>query len=192
MRGCRPLSNKEVSQVKKYFAQKTSKHSKRNLALFLLGVKAGFRISEILSLRLKDVFDNGEIARRVTVARRNMKRKLEGRSVILNDEARQAIAEHIQAERLQPADFLFKSQKSQSAITKTQAYRLLISAFRACGIAGNTGTHSMRKTFAANIHLALGGDVFKTQQALGQKNISSTICYLSFREDEIEKAIEAL
>ena len=54
---------------------------------------------------------------------------------------------------------------------------------------GNLGTHSMRKTFAKNVHRRLGNDLFKTKQALGQKNIAATIHYMSFLDEEIDRAI---
>jgi site-specific recombinase XerD len=50
----------------------------------------------------------------------------------------------------------------------------------------------MRKTFANRVHVLLGRDLVKTQRALGHKNINSTVCYLSFLEDEIDAATLAL
>ncbi len=54
------------------------------------------------------------------------------------------------------------------------------------------GTHAMRKTFANKVHVLLGRDLAKTQRALGHKNVSSTVSYLSFLEEEIDEAILAL
>jgi hypothetical protein len=53
------------------------------------------------------------------------------------------------------------------------------------------GTHSMRKTFANRVSHQLNHDLVKTQRAMGQKNINSTVAYLSFVEDEIDQAILA-
>jgi site-specific recombinase XerD len=50
----------------------------------------------------------------------------------------------------------------------------------------------MRKTFANKVYDALGHDLIKTQRALGHKNINSTACYLSFREEDIDAAILAI
>jgi len=36
---------------------------------------------------------------------------------------------------------------------------------------------------------AFGGDIFKIKKAMGHKNINSTVAYLSFNEEDIEKAI---
>jgi excisionase family DNA binding protein len=54
---------------------------------------------------------------------------------------------------------------------------------------GKVATHSMRKTFADRVYEALGRDIFRTQKALGHRNINSTVQYLSFKEQDIEAAI---
>jgi integrase len=58
-----------------------------------------------------------------------------------------------------------------------------------CEISGQLGTHSMRKTFARNVHERLGNDLAKTKKALGHKNISATMHYMSFMDEEIDRAI---
>jgi hypothetical protein len=49
MKGCRPLTEAEVALVRRSFG---GRYGRRDRALFLLGVKSGFRISELLSLRV--------------------------------------------------------------------------------------------------------------------------------------------
>jgi integrase len=56
-------------------------------ALFVVGHRTGFRISELLSLKVGDVQQHGKIVDRVTVQRRHMKKKTEGRTVALHPEA---------------------------------------------------------------------------------------------------------
>ena len=53
MKGSRPLTNREVDVVLESF---TGRHAIRNRALFVLGIKSGFRVSEFLSLRIGDVW----------------------------------------------------------------------------------------------------------------------------------------
>ena len=69
MRGCRPLTDEEVYDVARSF---WGEHARRDKALFLLGVKSGFRISELLSLRARDVRQAGRLVDRVTIERRHM------------------------------------------------------------------------------------------------------------------------
>lgn len=194
MKGCRPLSEPEVAAVLEALS---GPYALRDRALFLLGVKSGFRISELLSLRLLDVMRTGKLLDRVGVARRNMKKKLEGRTVLLHPEARAALelwVEELRAQGHMTSDtFVFQSRKGRnSALSRVQAYRILQAAYERAGVEGQTGTHSMRKTFANNIHERLGRDLLKTQKALGHRNINSTVSYLSFQQEEIDEAILGL
>jgi len=191
MRGCRPLNDDEVYDVSRSF---WGEHARRDKALFLLGVKSGFRISELLSLRLRDVLQAGRLVERVSVARRNMKKKLEGRTVLLHPEARAALAAWLeelgQYAELIGDTFVFQSRKGGNRpISRVQAYRILHEACDACELTGKLGTHSMRKTFANKVYDALDNDLVKTQRALGHRNVNSTVQYLSFREEEIDEAI---
>ncbi len=194
MKGCRPLEELEVEAVLAAF---DGPYADRDRALFLLGVKSGFRISELLSLRLLDVMRAGRLLDRVAVARCNMKKKVEGRSVLLHPGAKEALGvwiEQLRTSGYMTSDtFVFQSRKGRNAaMSRVQAYRVLQEAYERAGVEGHTGTHSMRKTFANNVHEKLGRDILKTQKALGHKNINSTVSYLSFREEEIDEAILGL
>lgn len=168
----------------------------RDRALFILGVKSGFRVSELLSLCIGDVVKNGRLVERVTVDRQHMKKKIEGRTVILNAEARDALALWIAVLQEQGATRsspVFRSRKGADLpISRKHAWRILTEAYAANELTGTLGTHAMRKTFANRVHVLLGRDLVKTQRALGHKNINSTVSYLSFLEEEIDAAILAL
>ena len=56
MKGTRPLDNDEIGRVSAAF---TGTFEVRNRSLFMLGVSTGGRISELLSLRIGDVYQNG-------------------------------------------------------------------------------------------------------------------------------------
>ena len=194
MKGCRPLSDEEVDVIAKSFG---GQFADRDRALFLLGVKSGFRISELLSLRLADVLQAGRIVDRVTVQRRNMKKKTEGRTVLLHPEAKAALAEwvrQLKADGYMTDDaFVFQSRKGQNRpINRQQAWSILREAYQTNELGGKLGTHSMRKTFADRIYDRLGRDLVKTARALGHRNINSTVSYLSFREEDIDAAILAM
>ena len=55
MKGTRPLSNDEIRKVATSFR---GNYATRNRGLFVLGVSTGGRISELLSLRIGDVYQN--------------------------------------------------------------------------------------------------------------------------------------
>jgi len=187
MKGCRPLTDSEIATVKDGFLRN------RDKALFILGLKTGLRISELLSLKVGDVYLHGRIGDVVYVERKHMKKKLEGRAIPLHQDAKGALSVWIKelekAGKADPSSPLFKSRKGQSAITRVQAFRVLTDVYEANGLMGKLGTHSMRKTFADRMYDRLGHDLIKVQRALGHKCINSTVSYLSFREEEITEAI---
>lgn len=194
MKGCRPLNDQEVKLVTMSFG---GKYATRDKALLLLGLKSGFRISELLSLRLSDVFRAGRMVDRVTVQRRHMKKKTESRTVLLHPEAKETLDKWINelnANGHIPADsFVFRSRRGRNRpITRMHAWRILKEAYESNEMTGKLGTHSMRKTFADRIYDKLDRDLVKTQKALGHRNINSTVQYLSFREEEIDEAILAI
>ena len=193
MKGCRPLQDAEIKAVLESFS---GDNAARDRALFLLGVRSGFRISEILSLTVGDLLQGGRMVERVAVRRCHMKKRIEGRAVLLHPEARAALelwlAELAAAGHSAPETYAFRSRKGENApIGRIQAWRVLNSHYAELGLTGKLGTHSMRKTFANKVYERLGHDLVRTQRALGHLNINSTVQYLSFREEDIDAAILA-
>lgn len=188
MKGCRPLTHEEAELVAKSFR---GRFAIRDRALFLLGCKTGYRVSELISLRIGDVVQAGRVVDAVYVARGAMKGQVEGRAVPLNPVAKQAIRSLLHELRGASDDsFLFRSRKgANEPISRFQAHRVLKAACCRAGLTGKLGTHTMRKTFANKVYDRLGGDLVKVQRAMGHRNINSTVAYLSFRQEDIDEAI---
>lgn len=191
MAGARPLTGDEIADVRDSFG---GMFAARDRAMFMLGVMAGFRISEILSLRIKDVMRHGKLLDRITVERRYMKGKKQSRTVPLHSIAKEALESWIlQMDTSSPNTYVFQSRKGKNRpISRVQAHRILAEVFDSLELDGKLGTHVMRKTFANNVHQKLGHDIFKTQRALGHRNIGTTVKYLAFTESEIDDAIRSL
>jgi integrase len=204
MRGCRPLTDEEVSIISRSFG---GTYAKRNKALFVVGHRTGFRISELLSLTVGDVLQHGRIGDHLTVQRKHMKGgkagKTSSRTVALHPEARAALSVWLEAltkllkGALDPMTPVFcsrvrdKDTGLRRHISREQAWRILKEAFSSNELSGKLGTHAMRKTFANRMYDKLNRDLVKVQRAMGHANINSTVQYLSFREEEIDAAILA-
>jgi integrase len=191
MKGSRPLTDSEIQGVLDSFS---GENRLRDRCLFTLGIKSGFRISELLSLRIGDLVQGGRVADRVGVSRAHMKNKQEGRCVILHPQAKAAIVERIaeltERGQGQPETYVFRSQRGGNvALGRIGGWCVLKKAYNSLGLTGKISTHSMRKTFADRIYERLNHDLVKTASALGHKNIQSSISYLSFKEEEVEQAI---
>jgi site-specific recombinase XerD len=187
MKGCRPLTETEKTQVLNSIS---GRHQLRDKLIVTFGIYAGFRISEILSLRVKDVFQNGVVPNHVTVQRRNVKGRREGRTVVMHQMIKDAVIQYLLANLGLSSDSpLFLNQGGKKAISRQQAWNIVESAFSACGLTGTLGTHSLRKTFALNAYQKSGHCLLKTKKALGHTDIRTTEKYLSFAESEVEDLI---
>lgn len=194
MTGCRPLTENEVTEIKESFG---GMYENRNRALFVLGINTGFRISELLSIKIKDVWNGSRVLDYVTVQRGFMKKKEKGRTVKLNRTAKEILKAWIQempdrfSGEITGDDYLFRSRKG-NAISRQQAHEVLKDVYDACELDGTVATHSLRKTFAERVREHSGGDLATIKEMLGHKNIQSTQHYLGVSQSDMDSIIDAL
>jgi len=187
MAGCRSLTELETVLVMDQL------HSKRDQALFILGLKTGYRISELLSLKISDVYDSAtsQVLARIRVQKRNVKGKTASREVAVHPLAKEAILSLVQSHStIDGATFLFKSRNGvNEPISRHGAHKVLKQAYAAAGLSGSLATHTMRKTFAGKVYKALSHDLNATKEALGHSSILNTVKYLAVNQDEIDQAV---
>ena len=90
MKGTRPLDNHEIRRVSAAF---TGTFEVRNRGLFMIGVSTGGRISELLSLRISDVYQNKKPVTDLLFDKSIVKGKETSRAVPVNVDGRLAITE---------------------------------------------------------------------------------------------------
>lgn len=190
MLGCRALSPKEVQLI-------SNELSLRNRCIFILGIRTGFRIRELLSLDIQDVLDErGNIRGTVKVYSRNVKGKTGSQAVPLHDDAKDAIRAYLKEFPGRANDPLFRSVKSGRfpggmKLEYTVYNKALKAACLRAEVDGmRVSTHSQRKTFASNLYKALNGDVFKLQRAMRHSSVNSTAAYIEVNELEVMDAIK--
>jgi integrase len=181
----RPFTESEFSLLSAYFsaAKKT-----RNLLLLKLGCGSGYRISELLALRVRDVWTGSEVARELTIARRNLKggrgayhRSVRGRRVPLAEPVRDAIRDHLaRIGTDNPDRALFSTTYAKGEpMDRSAVFRVLTEACRRCGIdTTRISTHSLRKTFVGRIYKASNHDLIATQRIVGHTSPATTARYL--------------
>jgi len=193
MKGTRPLTTDEIIAVSNQF---DGTYEVRNRSLFLLGVSVGGRISELLALRLSDVWQNNQPVSDLLFEKGMVKGKETARMIPVNADGRQAITELIQWHKeqfseLDPRRPLFTSRKHNKAISRVQAHRILEKAFQTAGLNGKLATHSMRKTYAQRLYDATG-DIFMVKEALGHKSVETTKQYLGVSYAKMQAASRAI
>lgn len=190
----RDLKDSEIALILEHLP------SLRDRCLFILGIKTGFRISELLSLTVKDILDQTtnhglcSIKDTLTVKRQDMKGKHSSRTVPLHPDAKYILEEYL---RSFPDNGMLTSLTKGDLymrlfpIGRYHAWRVIKQAALDAGIPGPISTHSMRKSFGMKVYNHTGKNVVAAQRALGHKSLASTGHYLSIGEDEINEAILA-
>ena len=193
MKGTRPLTTEEIIKVSEQF---DGMFSRRNRSLFMLGVSVGGRISELLALRISDVWQNEQPVTDLLFEKDIVKGKETARMVPVNADGQQAICDIVRWHEQQYEDPekrrpLFPSRKFGNALSRSQAHRILCEAFQQAGLNGKLATHSLRKTFAQRIYDA-SGDLFLVKELLGHKSVETTKQYLGVSYRKMQRATEAI
>lgn len=201
MIGCRPLSDEEINKISKYFEttigdeyQDEFNLQMRNRTLLFFGLYTGFRISETLSLNIGDVIESGKILPNCYVKKHNMKGKISGRNVQLNDKCQEVLvnyANHYNLWNKNPNIALWFSRKSDRMSEKA-AYNVYHKIFAECEIRGKLGTHTSRKTFAKKCFNSLDRNIFDLQKAMGHRSVASTQSYIESNDEKVSDAIANL
>ena len=195
MKGTRPLDNTEIRKVSVAF---DGKYAIRDRSLFMLGVSVGGRISELLALKVGDVWQNGSPVSDLLFDRNIVKGGEVSRAVPVNVDGRQAIEDliswHIEIygniDAVRP---LFPSRKGQGSkpMTRISAHRSLKPAFEAAGLNGKLSTHTLRKSYAQRLYEQTN-DIYAVQEMLGHKSVVTTQQYLGVNYASVRDASEAM
>ena len=195
MKGTRPLDNSEIMLVSACF---DGTFEARNRGLFMLGVSTGGRISELLSLQISDVYQNGAAVTDLLFDKSIVKGGEVSRAVPVNRDGRQAIENLVswhneQYGKLDVTRPLFPSRSGQGMkrMSRRTVHYVLKAAFIAAGLNGHLATHSMRKSFAQRLYDRTS-DIFAVQEMLGHKAVSTTQKYLGVNYANIKEAVEQM
>ena len=195
MKGTRPLDNDEIRRVAAAF---TGTYEVRNRGLFMLGVSTGGRISELLSLRVGDVYQNKNPVTDLLYGKAIVKGGEVSRSVPVNADGRKAIDELVTWHRQHYRSVaskrpLFPSRHKSGTVPmhRQTAHAILKTAFIEAELNGKLATHSLRKSFAQRLYDKTG-DIYLVQELLGHRNISTTQKYLGVNYADAKAAVEAI
>lgn len=174
-----PIRNKDtIERVKNILKAKNY----RDFLLFVIGTNTGFRISDLLKLKVIDVKDKTHIEIREEKTNKSNR-------IVINDYLKQCLDKHIKD--MQNDDYLFHSRKGiNQPMTRTQAYRIINSACSNAGIMDKIGTHTLRKTFGYH-HYQQFKDVAILQHIFNHSAPSVTLRYIGINDDEKDRTIRS-
>jgi Integrase len=173
-----PIRDKE--KIKQMYYYLNGKDPKYGL-MFKYGLNTGLRISDILPLRMKDVFkENGEFKDYLSI---NEQKTGKIKKIKLNNAIRKNLKSYVKERNLSGESYLFYSNKSGSHIQRIQAYKVLKEAATICGVE-NFGTHSMRKTWGYWTYKASKYNIGLIMETFNHSSQSITLRYIGVNQDQ--------
>lgn len=160
----------------------------RDYLLYSLGINTGLRISDLLSLRVGDVFDQGKPRRYLRLRERKTGKE---QRIAINEGASMAL-KHFAAHRpnQEPWKPLFASERrKEKPISYVQAWRIIKAACEAAGLRRGIGTHSLRKTWGYHARKQ-GVGIELIQAKFGHSSPRETARYIGITSDEIQAVEE--
>lgn len=178
----------KIVEVQTFLANKR----KRDELLFCFGIYTGLRISDILPVKVSDVF-NKDVFFVVEIKTKKSKKKSRTytvkRRVPIVTPLKKMITAYCQG--LNDEEYLFKSRQGRNQpITRVRAYDILREAAKACGLS-EIGTHTLRKTFGYHIYQE-DKDVALLQDIFGHSKPYITLKYIGVNQDAIDQAYNKL
>ena len=165
----------------------TTRQSKQNKAIYLLGYRAGLRVGSIAGLRLDDVLDSSGNLKEVVELRREIVKNRKNYAVYLvHPELREALLDYLEARPEAEVDNLFVSQKQTGFSANALSHKML-KLFRDAGFDG-ASSHSMRRSFATNC-IRAGVDIVSLQTLMNHASIQQTSEYVFTNDETLMKAV---
>lgn len=197
MKGTRPLNNAEIRSVRDAF---DGTFTVRNRSLFMLGVSVGGRVSELLALKVEDVWQNNSPVKDFQFDKAIVKGGEMSRTIPVNKDGMRAISDIIRWHNdryggIDPSRPLFPSRKSAGgkikAANRQVVHKILKDAFIKAGLNGKLATHTMRKSFAQRFYQKVR-DIYMLSDLLGHKNVTTTQAYIGINYSDARQAVEAM
>ena len=170
----------------------------RDRVMFALGIYMGRRISDLVSLNVRDVAYIDRKGRLCICERLVIQERKTGKfaDLVIHPKVRRILSKYLRQRRKHCETLgallnepLLKSKKSrrngQYRITRRHALRVLTNAAHDCGLNYKIGTHSLRKTFGY-IH---GTSIELIQKMLNHSSPEVTLSYIGITRDDMDEAM---
>ncbi len=158
----------------------------RNRAIIETLYGCGLRVSELVNLKLSELFFNEDI---VSVTGKGNKQRL----VPLGEEAKKSILLYLQYDRvkIEPVkgseDILFLNRRGRK-LSRQMIFIMIKNLVEKAGIRKSISPHTFRHSFATHL-VQNGADLRAVQDLLGHASIITTEIYTHLNREDLRKAI---
>jgi len=185
MNTVQPLRDKkDIEKMKSYLKDRNP----RDYLMFMIGISSALRISDILKLKVSNVWDGKKVKSHIDIRE---KKTDKGKRFAISPNLEKALRDYIKSNQLSPDDYLVTSKKpdkdgNRKPISRQQAHEILSNAADWIGIKDAVSTHTMRKTwgywaYKSGVSLAL------IMEALNHSSIANTKKYLGITQDDLDE-----
>ncbi len=175
----RPLKPKDVWAIR---VRLQLKNRERDLALFNLAINSKLRGCDLVRLQVDDVCAGGRVRDRATIVQKKTGRPVQFE---ITEQTRASIQRWLPSVEARHGQYLFPSRfRAQPHLSTRQYARIVHAWVESAGLDSSAyGTHSMRRTKAAQIYKKTG-NLRAVQLLLGHTKLESTVRYLGIEVDD--------
>ena len=172
----RPLKPKEVWNIR---ARLQIDARRRDLAMFNLAIDSKLRGCDLVSLKIDDLCVGGRLRDRATIIQKKTGRPVQFE---LTDQTRASIEDWLAVLKIRDGRFLFPSRVHEQPHISTRQYARIVHGWvKSAGLDDSAyGTHSMRRTKAAQIYKKTG-NLRAVQLLLGHTRLEAPFAISALR-----------
>lgn len=180
-----------TEEIQKFFEaiDLSSPHGYRNQAIFELLYACGLRVSELVQLRLSDLYFKEDF---IKVTGKGNKSRLVPIQELSKERVQYYLDLRINSYRPQEGheDTVFLNRRGKQ-LTRAMIFTLTREIAASAGIKKTLSPHTFRHSFATHI-LDNGGDLRAIQLMLGHQSITTTEIYLHSSAEKLRSTLELL
>ncbi len=151
---------------------------RRNKAIVELLYSSGLRVSELISVKRKDIdYEN----RTIRVVGKGNKERI----VLFGEKASQAIGLYMHSKRIKDSPYIFTSTTGKP-ITRRAVWSMIKKVFEQMSMLYGIHPHTLRHSFATHL-LNHGADLMSIKELLGHSSIKTTSIYTNVSLQEIKR-----
>ena len=182
----RILSEEEVSEMLDSVGADTPRDL-RDRAMLELLYSCGLRVSELISLKLSDLFFGEGYIR---IVGKGNKQRLVPIGLVAQEYVMLYLDDRKEKGNTRSEETLFLSNRN-SQLSRVMVFTIIRQATEAAGITKTVSPHTFRHSFATHL-LAGGASIRQVQDLLGHENITTTEIYTHLNPDHLRGAIDKI